>query len=259
MLEGATFEVYDKGLNVVDTITTDSKGVATTKALPLGTYGIKEVTAPEHYLPDGKVFYATLKVHDDLVRFEVLNKSEDVSVSVEKRGNQEVLAGDIMSYDFSNIRNDSNVALEEFYLHDQLPTDAVRLGKIVTGTWSERLTYSVEYRTNKKDSYRTLASGLSSKTSHTLDCGREALGLAAGEYVTDIRFEFGTVQPGFHEETKPTIYVTALANLGSGYRIVNRADVGGRTGDEWITAKDSWITVVWGQPKGKLPNTGIGI
>ena len=43
------------------------------------------------------MFYATLKVHDDLVRFEVLNKSEDVDVSVEKRGNQEVLAGDIMS------------------------------------------------------------------------------------------------------------------------------------------------------------------
>lgn len=259
LLEGATFEVYDKGLNVVDTITTNYKGIATTKALPLGTYGIKEVKAPEHYLQDGKVFYATLKVHDDLVRFEVLNKSEDVNVSVEKRGNQEVLAGDIMSYDLSNIRNDSNVALEEFYLHDQLPTDAVRLGKIVTGTWSERLTYLVEYRTNKKDSYRTLASGLSSKTSHTLDCGREALGLAAGEYVTDIRFQFGTVQPGFHEETKPVFYVTTLANLQSGYRIINRADVGGRTGDEWITAKDTWITVVWSKPKGKLPNTGIGI
>ena len=115
----------------------------------------------------------------------------------------------------------------------------------------------MEYRTNKKDSYRTLASGLSSKTSHTLDCGREALGLAAGEYVTDIRFNFGTVQPGFHEEQKPTIYVTTLANLKSGYRIINRADVGGRTGDEWVTAKDTWITVVWGQPKGKLPNTGI--
>jgi uncharacterized surface anchored protein len=257
LLEGAVFEVYNEKLEVVDTITTDSKGVATTKALPLGTYGIKEVTAPEHYLLDGKVFYATLKVHDDLVRFEVLNTSEDVSVSVEKRGNQEVLAGDIMSYDFSNIRNDSNVGLDEFYLHDQLPTDAVRLGKIITGTWSERLTYSVEYRTNKKDSYRTLASGLSSKTSHTLDCGREALDLAAGEYITDIRFEFGTVQPGFHDESKTTIYVNTLANLGSGYRIINRADVGGRTGDEWVTSKDSWVTVVWGKPKGKLPKTGI--
>ena len=202
------------------------------------------------------MFYATLKVHDDLVRSEVLNTSENITVSVEMRGNQEVLAGDIMSYDFSNIRNDSNVALDEFYLHDSLP-DAVRLGKIVTGTWSERLTYSVEYRTNKKDSYRTLASGLSSKTSHTLDCGREALDLAAGEYVTDIRFEFGTVQPGFHDESKTTIYVNTLANLKSGYRIINRVEGGGRTGDEWVTSKDSWVTVVWGKPKGKLPKTGI--
>ena len=256
LLEGATFEVYNEKLEVVDTITTDSKGVATTKDLPLGTYGVKEVKAPKHYILDGKVFYATLKVHDDLVRFEVLNTSEDVSVSVEKRGNQEVLAGQIMSYDFSNIRNDSNVALDEFYLHDSLP-DAVRLGKIVTGTWSERLTYDITYRTNKKDSYRTLASNLSSKTSHTLDCGREALDLAAGEYVTDIQFEFGTVQPGFHEETKPTIYVTTLTDLKSGYRIINRVEAGGRTGDEWVTAKDSWITVVWGKSKGKLPKTGI--
>ena len=257
LLEGATFEVYNEKLEVVDTVTTDSKGIATTKALPLGTYGIKETAAPEHYLLDGKVFYATLKVHDDLVRFEVLNTSEDVSVSIEKRGNQEVLVGDIMRYDFSNIRNDSNTALKEFYFHDQLPTDAVRLGKIITGTWSERLTYDITYRTNKKDSYRTLASGLSSKTSHTLDCGREALNLAAEEYVTDIRFNFGTVQPGFHEETKPTFFVSVLAGLKSGYRIINRAEAGGRTGDEWVNAKDTWITVVWGKERGKLPKTGI--
>ena len=257
LLEGATFEVYNEDLNVVDTITTDAKGIATTKDLPLGTYGIQEVKAPDYYLLDGKVFYAALKVHNDLVRFEVLNTSDDVSVSIEKRGNQEVLTGDIMSYDFSNIRNDSNVALEDFYFHDKLPTDAVRLSKIVTGTWSERLTYSVEYCTNKKDRYRTLASGLSSKTSHTLDCSREALDLAAGEYVTDIRFEFGTVQPGFHEETKPVFYVSVLADLASGYRIINRADAGGRTGDEWIISKDTWVTVVWSKPKGNLPKTGI--
>ena len=257
LLAGATFEVYDEDLNVVDTITTDAKGIATTKDLPMGTYGIKEIEAPEYYLLDGKVFYATLKVHNDLVRFEVLNTSEDVSVSIEKRGNQEVLAGDIMSYDFSNIRNDSNVVLDEFYFHDKLPADAVRLSKIVTGTWSERLTYSVEYCTNKKDSYRTLASNLSSKTSHTLDCSGEALNLAAGEYITDIRFVFGTVQPGFHEETKPVFYVNTLADLASGYRIINRADVGGRTGDEWIISKDTWVTVVWSKPKGNLPKTGI--
>ena len=51
--------------------------------------------------------------------------------------------------------------------------------------------------------------------------------------------------------------MTTLTDLKSGYRIINRVEAGGRTGDEWVTAKDSWITVVWGKSKGKLPKTGI--
>lgn len=191
------------------------------------------------------------------MRFEVLNQSAQVNVTVEKRGNAEVLAGDAMAYDFSEIRNDSNVSLEEFFWHDQLPTDAVRLGQIVTGTWSERLTYSVTYRTNQRSRYRPLAENLSGKASHTLDCSGEALNLAANEYITDIRFEFGTVGPDFHQEESPVFYVNTLAELEDGYRIINRTDVGGRIGEEWVVARDTWVTVVWGKPKGKLPNTGI--
>lgn len=256
LLEGAEFTIYNDKLEVVDTITTDSRGVAASKPLPLATYAIKETASPEYYLTDGKVFYATLKIADDLVRFEVQNRPADVHVTVEKRGNMEVLAGDIMSYTFSQIKNHSNVALEEFYWRDMLP-DEVRLGKIVTGTWSERLTYSVEYKTNRKNGWRTLKDGLSSKVSYTLDCGRENLKLAADEYVTEFRFRFGTVQPGFCEETGPAIFVTTLANLKDGYRIVNRTDAGGRTGEEWVIGKDSWITVVWNKDRGNLPKTGI--
>ena len=256
LLGGAEFTIYNDKLEVVDTIITDSRGVATSKLLPLATYAIKETASPEYYLTDGKVFYATLKIADDLVRFEVQNQPADVNVTVEKRGNMEVLAGDIMSYTFSQIENHSNVALEEFYWRDMLPDEA-RLGKIVTGTWSERLTYSVEYKTNRRNRWRTLKDGLSSKVSYTLDCGRENLKLAADEYVTEFRFNFGTVQPGFHEETGPAIFVTALANLKDGYRIVNRTDAGGRTGEEWVIGKDSWITVVWNKDRGNLPKTGI--
>ena len=256
LLEGAEFTIYNDKLEVVDTITTDESGVAASKPLPLATYAIKETSSPEYYLTDGKVFYATLKVADDLVRFEVLNESADVNVTVEKRGNVEVLAGDTMRYDFSQICNDSNVSLDEFYWHDKLPAE-VRLGKIVTGTWSERLTYSVEYKTNKKSGWKVLEKDLSSKTSHSLDCSPEALDLAANEYVTEIRFDFGTVGPGFCEETGPSLYVTTLADLEDGYRIINRTDVGGKIGDEWVVAKDTWITVVWGKPRGDLPKTGV--
>ena len=81
--------------------------------------------------------------------------------------------------------------------------------------------------------------------------------MASGEYITDIRFEFGTVAPGFQEESGPVFYVTVQKNLKDGHRIVNRTDVGGRAEDEWVVAKDTWITVVWGKPKGNLPKTGI--
>ena len=114
LLPDAVFEIRDKELNVVDTITTDKNGVATSKDLPLGTYAVRETEAPAAYITDGAVFYAEVKKNDDLVRFEVLNTSKDISVTVEKRGNEEVIAGDDMSYDFSNIANTSNTELDEF-------------------------------------------------------------------------------------------------------------------------------------------------
>lgn len=132
-LEGAKFEIYNDRLEVVDTITTDSRGIATSKELPVGTYGIKEVEPPEFYSTDGKVFYAQIRAAKDLIRFEVLNQSEDIQVSVEKRGNVEVVAGDQMRYDFSNIENKSNIDLDDFYWHDLLPPE-VRLERVYTGT-----------------------------------------------------------------------------------------------------------------------------
>ena len=48
-LAGAKIEIYNKAGSVVDTLTTDSKGEATSKMLPVGTYTVKEVTAPNGY------------------------------------------------------------------------------------------------------------------------------------------------------------------------------------------------------------------
>lgn len=257
LLSDAVFEICDKDLNVVDEITTDSRGVATSIDLPLGTYAIREVDAPEGYYTDGAVFYAEIKKNADLVRFEVLNKSKDISVTVEKRGNVEVIAGDEMKYDFSNIANTSNIPLDDFFWHDKLPTDAVRIKTIHTGTWNEKLTYSVTYKTNLKSAYKTMASNLSSSTSHTLDCSPAALKLASNEYITDIRFEFGTVKAGFQESEAPAFIVNTLATLPDGHRIVNHTDVGGESDGAKVTAEDIWVTVALGKPKGCLPRTGF--
>ena len=58
-LAGAVFEVYS-GTTLVDTITTNSNGEAQSKALPLGSYTIKEKTAPTGFVLNKSSFTATL-------------------------------------------------------------------------------------------------------------------------------------------------------------------------------------------------------
>ena len=173
-----------------------------------------------------------------------------------KFGNYEAMPGDTIRYDFANITNASSVPLDEFYWKDELPTDALRLKTIHTGTWNEHLTYSVEYKTNLR-SWRTLEDGLSSRTSHELDCSRSALRLKSGEYVTAFRFNFGTVQAGFGEVEMPYILCTVAGDLPNGYRFTNRTDVGGKRHDEWIIDKDTWITIIFTSEKREYPKTGF--
>ena len=49
LLEGAVFEIYDKAGNLVDTIKSDSRGLAVSKQLPLSRYSVREVKAPANY------------------------------------------------------------------------------------------------------------------------------------------------------------------------------------------------------------------
>lgn len=82
------------------------------------------------------------------------------------------------------------------------------------------------------------------------------LRLAQGEYVTDVRFEFGTVPSGFSSVVKPTMRVQVLGTVSNGYQIINRADVGGQYLNEWQTAKTTWVTTVRRFNTTPLPKTG---
>ncbi|WP_425332959.1 SpaA isopeptide-forming pilin-related protein [Bacillus nitratireducens] len=50
VLKDAKFDVIDKENNVVATVTTNEKGIAEVKDLPLGDYFVKEISAPEGYI-----------------------------------------------------------------------------------------------------------------------------------------------------------------------------------------------------------------
>ena len=183
------------------------------------------------------------------------NKPATLGVTIKKSGNYEVQPGQTMRYDFSGIANTSNVALNHFFWHDRIPTDATRALSISTGTYNARLYYKVTFKTNLND-YRTLASNLLTSNNYSLSLNAATLRLAQGEYVTDVRFEFGTVPSGFSSAVKPTMRVQVLGSVSNGYQIINRADVGGQYINEWQTAKTTWVTTVRRFNTVALPKTG---
>ena len=256
-LSGAVFEIYNTTGNLVDKISSGSNGVAASKGLPVGVYTIKEVSAPRYYALNDKTLLAEIRHNGDIVRFEVLNSSISLNLTIQKKGPNAASPGQTIQYDIYEVQNGSSGTLENFYIHDRIPTDATRALKIVTGTYSERMYYKITYKTNYRD-YRVLAENLLTKNSYEYSLHPNVLGLANGEYVTDVRLEFPQASPGFKMLENMSVFCQVMPNMPKDYRIVNRADVGGRYGNEWESAKTSWNTTVWtvNTPPVTLPKTG---
>lgn len=254
LLEGAVFEIYDKAGNLVDTIRSDSRGLAVSKPLPLSRYTIREVKAPANYGVNETELTAYLEHEGQIVKFEVTNKSLTTGVSITKTGPKEIMAGQPVRYTFSGIANTSNVRLDNFYWRDTLPAE-VRLDTVVTGTYNFPGTYKITYRVNGGE-YQTLADNLSTSKNYTLAASATALGLASNERVTEVMFVFGQAPAGFAQVEKPYIHCTAVANLAS-TSFVNVADVGGVYNGQWVQAVSRWVTTVYGKPViPTLPRTG---
>ena len=255
-LEGAVFEITQaRSGKVVGYIVTDARGVAASGPLPLGRYFVTEVSAPKYYQLSGEKMEAEIEYPSQIIKLSAYNKPATLGVTIKKSGNYEVQHGQTMSYDFSGIANTSNVALNHFFWHDRIPTDATRALSISTGTYNARLYYKVTFKTNLND-YRTLASNLLTSNNYSLSLNAATLRLVQGEYVTDVRFEFGTVPSGFSSVMKPTMRVQVLGTMSNGYQIINRADVGGQYLNEWQTAKTTWVTTVRRFNTTPLPKTG---
>ncbi len=255
LLEGATFEIYnERNGNKVDTIVTGANGLASSKALPLGRYTIRETKAPANYGASSETYTAVLEYSGQIVKLEITNKSLSTGVSIEKTGPKEATSGQPVRYVFSRIGNTSNVMLQSFYWSDTLPA-AVRLDKVVTGTYNFPGTYKIVYKVNNTGDYRTLADSLSTSRNYTLAASPTALGLGANERVTEIMFVFGQVPGGFSQVEAPMLYCKAVSGLTPGSSFVNVADVGGTHDGVWVQAVTRWVTTVYGKPT-PLPKTG---
>lgn len=256
LLQGATFEVYDRANNLLDTMVSDKNGIATSKPLPIGRYVIRETKAPNFYAANANTIDAEIEFVGQIVRLEVLNSSLYTNVSVKKRGYAQVAPNQSIRYEFNDIKNNSTTQLTSFYWRDTLPAEAVRLDKIVTGTWNQRLSYKIVYKTNL-NGYRTLSDNLDTSKNNVIAASPAALGLPSNEYVTEVMFVFGTVKGGFAQVETPYIYCTVLPNVRHEQRFTNNTDVGGLHQNQWIMGNDRWVTVVYGKKEAqKLPRTG---
>lgn len=258
-LPGAVFKISSLDGKEIGTYTTNEKGRIVLTGLDAQTVLVQEVKAPEGFALDNRVWEVELQ-WGMTTTITLKNVPLKIEVEVEKRGPVEAVAGQEIRYDFRNIANKSTVPLDDFYWSDILPTDAVRLTEIYTGTWNENLTYKVMYRTNLKDNWTVLADNLITSVNHQLVCSAQVLGLASNEYVTEFRFEFGTVKPGFQEVKQPFIMCRVLAELPDEYTFVNRTEVGGRYGGKWTYDRDAWVTVVFKNEEPRtLPKTGVWV
>lgn len=250
------FEIYNARTgNLVDTIRTDKNGVAVSKPLPLARYKIVESKAADFYGLDKTPIEVEIEYAGQIVKAAMTNKSLYTNVSIKKTGYVEVMPGQQIRYDFTNIANNSTTSLESFYWRDTLPAFA-HLQKIVTGTYNVPGNYKIVYQTTLSNgSWRVLADNLSTQQNYVLDASPAALGLASGEKVTAFMVVFGIVPANFRQVEAPIVYCTASQWLTGGSQIVNQADVGGVHDGQWIMATSRWVTKVY-KPAEPLPRTG---
>ena len=225
-LQGAVYQITNMSGQVVATIYGDSYGEAHSGALGLGTYYVQQIQAPAGYMLNSqRVTINVTSVNDD-IKITVYNKSGNFKTTVSAHGPRTVAPNNQAKFYWTNVSNASTTTVSNFFLHVKVPTDGARAGTFYTGTWTgTATTFRVEYKTNMSD-YRVLSTGLNSKSQYSFDMSSIALGLASGEYVTDIRMVFDRASAGMKESMAPSLYVTVLPNIMNGYQLINRAETG---------------------------------
>jgi len=256
-LQGAVFGIYDyRSGALVQQMMSGADGWAISSPLPLGQYVIKELLAPSFYMKGTQEIIATVEYSNQILKYEYVNYSASVGVSISKTGVKEAVVGSNISYIFRDIQNKSTVSLGSFYWRDVLPTEAVRLNYIVTGTYNASAKYDVIVTTSSGRTI-TAAGNLMTEKNNYVDCSATALGLYSGEYVTSFTLSFGTVPSGFAQVAAPQINVKVLTALTNGSVFVNKADIGGKDGEEWVITNTTWSTKVYNPNSAAiLPKTG---
>lgn len=249
-LQGAVFQIENPDTyQVVGQMISNAQGIAASSALPIGRYTVKMITAPAYYGINSTFNpEVRLKVNNDVVRTETTVAPVNIGAKITQATNTTAKAGSVIRVDMTAANNVSDTRVDNFFVHVKVPTDAARIISFNPGTWTHEVWYTLSYKTNAND-YRKLASNLNSGNNYTYDLSTKSLGLMAGEYVTDIRLEFGTVPAGFAVKTKSTygLYVQGVPN---GYKMLVRAEAGGLAGATTVGTDHVTIPDGFASPSG---------
>lgn len=257
-LEGAKFGLYNENDELIDTLVTDSQGIAISGELYKGKYYLKELdTGSVYYLLNENTYEFEIVNNGETIPVEIDNEPTDITVDVDKEGTTEIKPGEKVDYTFSNVANNSNVYLDNFKWYDYIPTDYIRLEKMTTGTWNQDLTYDVYYKTNKSDDYILFKEDLGTMEDHELDF--TTLQLEEDEYIIETCFDFGKVEKGFREVNSPTMTCISFETLQDGDTFTNHTKTVGIYYGVTAEADSKWTTITHIPEKPTcetLPKTG---
>ncbi len=249
------FGVYDENKNYIETIITGEDGTAITSLLEKGTKYIKELKSAEWYLLNVNEYSAEIVKDGDVIEVNITNIPENPDVDIEKDGIIQTTANQEIKYDFK-IKNTGNVPLNNFTWIDSLPTDYVRITKLITGTYNQDLSYSIYYKTNKND-YRLLKDNLNTQVNNYIDFS--TLELETDEYVTDFKANFETVDVGFESVVNPYIFVKVNSTVKNDDIFTNKTRIEGDHKGYLVWDEDEHTTKVYEKELTvkKLPRTGM--
>ena len=109
-IEGVKFNILasDKK-TVIETLTTDKSGYATTKKLDKGTYYYQEVEVPDGYVKDDEIFEFQINELNQVVKREVINKKITGKLEITKLDDTRV---GIKGVKFNILANDKKTVIE---------------------------------------------------------------------------------------------------------------------------------------------------
>ena len=242
---------------VVAELTTTEDGYLEEKLmLGAGNYKIYEIDSPKYYLIDSSTYYFTINENGQEVCFDFKDNPVEVKINVEKSGIVQAQPNDEIRYDFDAVESLSNVPLDNFTFVDDLPYEKVKLTKLFTGIYSDKVEFDVYYKTNLSEDWILLKENLDSTVNNFIDFSN--VELKENEVITSFKMEFGTVPEYFKANTTPFIFTKVNGDVKADDVWTNFVNLSGTYLDVNVKDKSEWTTKTYKKELTikKLPRTG---